>query len=152
MKSAAGFTLIELITVIVLLGILAFTVMPKMNSSDFKAIAYRDEAASALRYAQKSATSHRRLVCASFAAGAITLQIASANPATSCNTNLPHPTGSNVIASNDSAVVFSPVPATLYFQPGGKITSDGAGTTIANVTLALPGLNVTIAGGAGYVH
>lgn len=59
----AGFTLIELIVIIVLVGIMAVTVLPRMSLlGGFSARGYADQIEAYLRYAQKSALAGRRLV------------------------------------------------------------------------------------------
>ena len=55
-KTQTGFTIIELVTVIILLGILAVYVLPKFNgSSSFEAYTYRTQLISALRLTQQRA-------------------------------------------------------------------------------------------------
>lgn len=148
-----GFTLVELVTIMVLLGILVAVAMPRLANSDLRAVTFRDETASMLRYAQKTATSHRRLVCASLATDSVAFSIAASNPATSCGLPLSLPIGSNgTLHSGDSAAVFTAPPANLYFQPDGRITEDGAGTILANQTLNIVGLTITLVGATGYVN
>lgn len=61
---AHGFTLIELIMVIVILGVLAVFAAPRIfNTGDFDARGFRDETLSLLRFAQKTAIAQRRTVC-----------------------------------------------------------------------------------------
>ena len=156
-RYANGFTMIEMITVIVILGILAVVALPNLSgSSSFQAVAFNDEVRTALRYAQKSAVSHRRLVCAALASTTVTLTIANANPANSCTgTTLNGPNGSSAYATspNPSAVTLSPTPTTIYFQPSGVVTSDGPGTAIANYTFTVSGMtSISVQGSTGYVN
>lgn len=55
-KSQLGFSLVELVTVIILLGILAANILPKFTgSSSFEAHAYRPQLIAALRLTQQRA-------------------------------------------------------------------------------------------------
>lgn len=148
---AQGFTLIELIVILILLGILAFTALPRNLGSDFDALAFRDRTASALRYAQKTATSHRRLVCATFTANSLSLTIAASNPASNCDTALTIAGGSNGVQGSGAAA-FASTPNNLYFQPDGRITSDGAGATAVDATLNIGDQSIAIDGGGSYVQ
>lgn len=72
-----GFTLIELVMVIVLVGVLAVYAVPRMmNSSDLSARGFRDTTLAYLRYAQKTAIAQRRTVCVGFTSNSVTLRIA----------------------------------------------------------------------------
>jgi prepilin-type N-terminal cleavage/methylation domain-containing protein len=147
-----GFTLVELVMVMVLIGILAVVALPRMsNTDDFRATAFRDEAVAALRYAQKSAVSHRRLVCADVAADSVTLRIASANPATSCtDTTLNAPDGQSAYAKTSGNRISSGT-ITIYFQPSGVVTSDDG--IITDYTIGITGLtSITVVGATGYVN
>ena len=112
----------ELVTVIVILGILAAVAIPRMNTSDYRALEFRDKTVAALRYAQKTATSHRRTVCVAFTASTVTLTIDYDKlGCTAAKTlNLPG-SNSNVVQSGDATnAVFNPVPAGFNFQPDGS--------------------------------
>jgi prepilin-type N-terminal cleavage/methylation domain-containing protein len=62
-KSNQGFTLIELIMVIVLLGVLAVAVVPRFaDKGDFDAVGYAHRLESVLRFAHKTAIAQRHMV------------------------------------------------------------------------------------------
>lgn len=146
--------MIELVTVMILIGIVAVVAIPRMDTSGYSALAFHDKAVSALRYAQKTATSHRRLVCVSFSATTVTLNIAKAQGATACDAALALPSGSASVLSGDATnAIFNPVPATLYFQSDGRGTSDGAGTAAVALSLSISGQPaIVVAGASGHVQ
>src|SRR3954464_3946546 len=59
-QDTAGFTLTELVVVIVIAGILSAVVYNKVDVNSFKAEGSTDEVKAALRYAQKLAVAQRR--------------------------------------------------------------------------------------------
>lgn len=147
--------MMELVVIITLLGVLAVVVMPKMDAAlSLRSDTARDEVLSALRYAGQTALSHRRLVCADVSATAVTLRIASARPASACNTALAGPDGSANFTANagNAALAVSPT-GTLYFQPDGRVTSDGAGNSTSARTLTVSGApSISISGETGLVR
>ena len=149
-----GFTLPELIAVIVVISILSATALPKLQGAlSFRDDGWHDQVVAALRYAQKSAVSHRRLVCADVSGSAVTLTIASANPASTCSASLPGVDGGTASASSGGANSASVSPAgSFYFQPSGRVTTDGAGVTAAARTIAISGqTNIVVTGETGRV-
>ena len=142
-SSERGFTLPELIAVIMLVSILAAVALPKMTGAlSFRDDSWREQIVAALHSAHKSAVAHRRLVCAIINAGSVTLSMANANPATTCNTA---PAGVDGSASVSPAGV-------LYFQPSGRVSTDGAGSNVAVRTITLAGqTSIVLVGETGHV-
>lgn len=141
-----GFTLVELVMVMVMLGVLAVVAIPSMSTSGYRAQQFHDGVVSALRYAQKSAVSHRRMVCVDFNASTLTLTIDDTKTTTACATALNLPgTNSNVLTSADTTnAVFAPVPTAFSFQPNG---------TGADRTLSIAGqTDIIVVGATGYVQ
>jgi MSHA pilin protein MshC len=150
-----GFTMAELIVVIVIVGILAAVAGPKIQGIlGAQDDAWRDQAVAALRLGQKTAVASRRLVCAVVATGSVTLSIAPANPASTCSATLPGLDGSGSATSSRSTAATSVSPqATLYFQPTGQVSTDGAGSAVANFTVSIATESaISVVGATGYVH
>jgi MSHA pilin protein MshC len=149
--------MVELVMVLILVGVLSAVALPKFGAVlEGRNDNWRDSLLAGLRYAAKSAVSHRRLVCASVANTQLTLTVASANPASSCDTNLSGPGTNGVFATSTnstSTTIVSPA-GVIYFQPDGRATSDGAGLTSASRTITTSGasLNLTVIGETGHVE
>jgi len=70
----SGFTLIEMIVVVMVLSVLAVVAMPRMTGrSDFDALAFHDRALAAVRYAQKLAVAQNTTVFVITAGNALSL-------------------------------------------------------------------------------
>jgi len=150
-----GFTMAELIVVIMIIGILAVVAGPKISGMlGAQDDAWHDQAVAALRQAQKTAVASRRLVCVVVGAGSVTLSIAGANPASACTSALTGLDGAANAASTRSTAATSVSPqATLYFQPNGQVSTDGAGAAVSNfsVTIATEA-TINVVGATGYVR
>lgn len=156
-RRTGGFTIVELVTIMVVIGVLSAVAIPKLTgNTGFAGAAFRSDIVGALRYAQKTAVGHRRLVCATLGKSSVTLKIAPdnpANPANSCSVILANSTG-EPYASQDAAIIAGgALLGDLYFQPAGTITTDGAGSTLASGVITVKEQpNITIAGATGYVE
>lgn len=154
-RRGTGFTLPELVIVLVLLGVLAAVALPRLQGAiAMHETAWRDQVMAALRHARATAIGHRRLVCATVTSGAVQLAIAPVHGATTCTAALPGPDGSNDWARSAVAVATTLTPAgTLYFQPSGRVTRDGAGLVAGSVAIGIAGeTDIVLFGETGHVQ
>ncbi len=151
-----GFSLVELIVTLLVVGILAVTVAPKMFSiQGFDARGFYDQTMSILHYAQKTAIAQRRTVCVAFASNSVTLTIAAAAGAISCAGNaLAGPNGVAPYSVNArNGVSYSVMPITFNFDGRGR-PIDATGAFVASQVIQVAGNanTLTIEAETGYVH
>ncbi|MDE2616540.1 MAG: prepilin-type N-terminal cleavage/methylation domain-containing protein [Burkholderiales bacterium] len=80
-RGTSGFTLIELVMVLVLLGILAVFVLPRIElTRGFDEVGYRDAVRATLEFARKSAVAERRNVLVTLTGNNLNLIIANDGP------------------------------------------------------------------------
>jgi MSHA pilin protein MshC len=137
----AGFTMIELIVTMVIIGITAVVAIPKFaDRSDFETRGFQDETRALLRYAQKSAVAQRRNVCVALNANGVALTIDTDTPADgNCNGALATP------STPRGGSGLNPSVASFKFQPLGD--TDKA----ANITATIAGTAITVDARTGYV-
>ncbi len=147
-SQSRGFTLIELIMVMVIVGILSTAIAPRFfDANDFNMRGFHDQTLALLRYAQKSAIAQRRTVCVAFTSTTATLTIASAAGSSTCNTNLTGPNGvSPYSVTAKAGINYTAVPAGFNF--------DALGQPSITQTLSISDLTqtITIEAETGYVH
>jgi len=162
--SQSGFTLVELIMTMVIIGILAAVVAPRFLGVDvFKSRGFADQVQATLRYAQKEAIAQHRNVCVAITSGAISLNIAgSSGAASACNTNLVStagqpstcPSATYKVCTPSAAITLSPA-ANFNFDALGR-TWDVLGTTPSTTqkTFTISGAsnNIIVEAETGYVH
>lgn len=149
-----GFTLIELVVTLIIVGIVAVVAMPRMSDTkDFDARSYHDQVISMLRYAQKVAIAQRISVFVNLTASgdAICLTYIAdtdctsgagvLNPANQQWFKKTPPAG--VILSPSSSFAFSPLGSPIP-DPGAAITLTINGGGVARL--------ITIERDTGYVH
>ena len=162
-----GFTLVELVIIMIIVGILAVAAMPRFaDRTDFDARGFYDGTLSALRYAQKSAIAQRRNVCVAFSAAGvvpatITLRIRN-DFSTNCNAGC----GNNALARDlagptglvphrvtaPAGVTFAAAAPLVYPSNFNFCPSGAASAGQAFGVQQLPGNTITIVGATGYVY
>jgi MSHA pilin protein MshC len=143
-KNVRGFTLIELIMVMSIVGILAVVVVPRFNDVQvFQSRGFSDQVQASLRYAQKTAIAQRRLVCAAYTTGPDRLTLTITVTA-SCDTALNLPAGNVNYVDAPSGVAFSMTPGSVNFDALGRPNA-AAVATVGNTT-------ITVEAETGYVH
>lgn len=149
-----GFTLVELILVMVLLGALAVVAMPRTGGANaLRSAAWRAQVLAAVREAQTVAQAHRRLVCLAVDGPSVTLTLADQPDASDCRVEWLGPDGDKRFAHDDAAPATSLASkGPLYFQPSGRITLDGGGGAVANTQIDIDGeTSIPIIGETGHV-
>ena len=147
-RRGRGFTMVELVVIIVIVGIMAAVIVPRFIGSDtFASRGFHDEAQSVVRYAQKVAIAWRRpvFVC-------VTATVVSAGTASGCSTLVVNPlTGNPLTAAAPSGVTLTP--ASFSFDGAGR-PSPNAQVTIAFTSgiAGDPARQIVVEAETGYVH
>jgi MSHA pilin protein MshC len=150
-----GFTMVELITVMVIVGIMAFVAMPNVSQGlALKAPGYRDQIVATIEYARKIAVAQRRHVCVSIAASTVTVTSDHGLPVNhtngTCSSTLTLPSGSNVITA-PSNVTASPATSIDFDAEGRPVTGAPATVTMTDSSASLTA-SLTVEAESGYVH
>ncbi len=124
--SESGFTLVELVVVIILVGILALVAGPRFVGRDaFDARGYADGFLGALQYARQQAVATRRTVCFTAQPNSYALTRGQA-PGDACTVAVASPDGSGDYAANTpggvsiAGHVATALPYTVTFSPLGR--------------------------------
>ena len=149
---ASGFTLVELVVTIVVVGIIAAIVGPRfIGPQTFQTRGYFDQVQSGLRYAQKTAVAKRRNICVSIAANSVTFSYAAlAGSTAACTLPLEGPAGETPFSLNAPTGVALASPINVF-------TFEGLGRTNLAATLAISVIGdvtraITVEAETGYVH
>lgn len=148
-----GFSLIELVVTMIVIGILAISVLPRwMGNSGFDERAFRDRVVAGLRYAQKSAIAARRTTCATFSAApaSVSFRVSTNNGAVNCAVGaalIGHDANPLVVTA-PNGVSFAALPADVVFDGGGRAATAAA----ISITGLDASLAITVEAETGYVH
>lgn len=150
-----GFTIVELVMVIVILGILAAYMVPRFaNQAPFEARGYYDETLSASRYAQKIAIASgcHTQISVTAAAGYSLLQRAGCTIG-AFNLAVTHPGTGNAFASPPPAGLAINPDIAFYFDPRGRPRSVADDTLLAAPQATAIGANtLQVEPYTGFVH
>lgn len=143
MRAARGFTLLELVTVILILGILAAVAAANFDQKSIDQTWFLEQVKSALRYAQKTAIAQRRLIYVSVSPSApyqlsLCYDAACASPVSSL--------------ASSAAFVLTPPSGAILSASVSPFSFNGLGQPSAAATLAVNGRPVTVSAETGYVQ
>jgi len=141
LKRSSGFTLIELVVILILLGILSAVALPRFfNIDDYRVRATYDEVAGAVRYAQKLAVASGCEVQVDISGNSYALQQHSTDCTSGAFTTI---SGHPVTSASISGVSLSAIPSNIIFDAMGRSSNT------ATVTVGTKSFNIVAE--TGYV-
>lgn len=139
-----GFTLVELIAVLMIVGIVAAVAIPRFFDRNlFDSRSFYDQVIATLRYAQKAAIAEHGFVCVGYAANGITLTYGAT---AACGSNLTSPTGQTPYA------ITAPNGVTLGGGSAFSFDALGRPSAAQSITVSGYAAAITVEAETGYVH
>jgi MSHA pilin protein MshC len=174
LTTCRGFTLIELIMVLVLVGVLAVFAFPKFSSTALPERGFHDAVWSTISHARRTSVASRRFTCVTITAGtgstanvAIGRVLTDPDTFTSSTTidcttatavAVPAPSSScsatNMVCAPSNVTLGTNV-ATLVFDPLGRLVTTGSPKVVSGTTPAITvsnQSNITVQPETGYVQ
>lgn len=150
-RCTPGFTIIELVTVILVIGIISVMAVPKLfNTSSYRARFFYDDVLSSFRYAQKLALSSGCHIQVSTTSTTLTL-----NKRASCTSGTftvavrdPTAGATTYVQTAPSGVTISTTDTPLYFDSMGRCRRS-SDASIASYTVTVGGKVINIIGESG---
>jgi MSHA pilin protein MshC len=142
----SGFSLVELVLVIVISAILAAIAIPMFNRQQIDASWYQEEVRAAVRYAQRQAVAQRRCVFVSVSASQVALHYGDATCALSATPLTRITTGAAYVTQAPDGVTTGASTTPFRFNALGQPDP------IAGVTVTVGSGTIVVAGETGYVQ
>lgn len=150
LKQSAGFTLVELVMVIVILSLLAATVTSRFwDNTIFQQRGFIDQVFTTLRYAQKTAIAQHRFICVGFTANSVALTI-DITPITAVY-NASTCVGANVLNLAQNHNIIAPAGISFAVTPN-NFYFDALGRPSAGTFGIIGATTITVEQETGYVY
>jgi MSHA pilin protein MshC len=143
-RHASGFTLAELVIVIVVAAILAAIAIPQFNLREIDATWFHEQVRSGVRYAQRTAVAQRRCVFVSVTPTQLSLIYGDPSCAITA-------TPVRDLATNQAFVLTAPTGVTLGAAPN-QFSFNGLGQPSSAASVSVDGKTVTVNAESGYVQ
>lgn len=148
MRSEHGFTLMELVAVMVIMAILAVSATSCFHRVTFDTAGFADEVRAQLAYGQKVAVASRRAVTATVTGNTVSLTTCSNFP--TCGATVP------VASPQGESSFVRAAPTNVTIGPDVVVTFDPQGAPSSGAELSVNGggsvHTINIEAGTGYVH
>lgn len=161
-RGQRGFTLVELVTVMIVISILAVVALPNFSLlGGYDEVGYRDQVKATLEFARKAAVAQRRYSCVTRSGNTLAVSIDTTSPESrgtaTCprEQNLVLPGGGNTISPRGNTTLLGTSAAAVVFDAQGRPWTAASATLSTAAQFTVHGESdtvVTVEAETGYVH